>query len=118
MSSLTPAQVAALGRGWGRPTRSQILSFAPFPFCKFEDLLIHLQGVNFPKALSALPGCLWHYPCRHDRLAFLLYPAGWSPPAFVSRSRKLSGVLVLAKPGFTLLPEPGCAVAGASEPLD
>lgn len=35
-----------------------------------------------------------------------------------SRSKKLSGVLVSAKPGFTLLPELGFAVAEVSEPLD
>lgn len=77
---MTPARVVALGRGWGGPTPSQILSFAPFPFCRFKDLLIHLQGGNFLKAFSAFSGCLRHYPCRHDRLAFLLCPAQWSPP--------------------------------------
>lgn len=63
------------GRDWGGPAASRILSFALFPFCRFKDLLMCFQGVSFPRAFSALPGCLWHYPCRQEKAGIFAPPS-------------------------------------------
>lgn len=64
---MTPAQVIMLV-----PLPPKFLFLYLFLFCRLKDIS-HSQEDNFPKALRALPACLWHYAGRHGRRIFLLW---------------------------------------------
>lgn len=66
LPNLTPAQVIMLV-----PPPPKFLVLHIFLFCRLEDIS-HSQEDHFPKALRALPVCLWHSPGRHGRWIFLL----------------------------------------------